>query len=105
MNTNQSENLWIFGPTTCAPQAKILKSIARQIKAKGIVSEHELRIARRTGMVAVEPTSARLGFNDEVIFHSMSRLQLPRPTPSWSGQGAHAKAEDACACPLGGFFR
>ena len=41
MKTNQSECSWALGPTTCAPQPKILKSIARQIKAKGIVSEHE----------------------------------------------------------------
>ncbi|MBA2585519.1 MAG: immune inhibitor A [Chthoniobacterales bacterium] len=89
MKTNQSEYLWALGPTTCAPQPKILKSIARQIKAKGIVSEHELRIARRMGIVSVEPTSARLGFNDGVIY--------PFDEPAAAGARARAMARPGLA--------
>lgn len=64
---NPLDHLHHHGPTSCAPQSSVLKSIRKQITASGALSSHELRIARRMGIVASSPVD-RLGFNDGVIY-------------------------------------
>lgn len=68
MKTKRSAEIYALGPTACAPNPKVIKSITKQIAESGIVSAQELRIARRMGLVATSPVAPRIGFNDGVLF-------------------------------------
>lgn len=68
MNPNTSPEIYALGPTACAPNPKVIKSIAKQIAEQRIVSAQELRIARRMGLVATSPVGPRIGFNDGVLY-------------------------------------
>ena len=60
--------IYVLGPTACAPNPKVIKSITKQIAEHRIVSAQELRIARRMGLVATSPVTPRIGFNDGVLY-------------------------------------
>jgi immune inhibitor A len=77
MNSKTYPTPYDLGPSICAPHPKVLKDIAKQIERHNIVSAHELRIARRMGLVATTPV-ARLGFNDGIIYP----FQQTRPGPA-----------------------
>ena len=68
MKTKQFTQLHAAGPTACAPSPKVIKSINKQIADNKIVSGHELRIARRMGLVVTSPVGPRIGFNDGVLY-------------------------------------
>jgi len=68
MNPNTSPEIYALGPTACAPNPKVIKSITEQIAKNRIVSAQELRIAQRMGLVATSPVGARIGFNDGVLY-------------------------------------
>lgn len=67
MNSTTCSRLHALGPSVCMPHPKVLKKIAKEIDAEGLVSAHELRIARHMGLMATTPIT-RLGFNDGIIF-------------------------------------
>jgi len=55
------------GPTACVAHPKVMKSIARELKAARAVSPHEVRLA---SAMSLAPAGLRttLGFNDGVIY-------------------------------------
>lgn len=67
MKSKTCPDLYALGPSVCAPHPIVLKKIAKEMHAEGIVSAHELRVARRMGIVATTPITP-LGFNDGIIF-------------------------------------
>ena len=67
MKSKTYSRLHALGPSVCAPHPKVLRKIAKEIDAEGIVSAHELRVARHMGIMATTPIT-RLGFNDGIIF-------------------------------------
>lgn len=66
-----------MGPTVCAPHPKVLTKIAKEIDAEHLHSAHELRVARRMGIMATTPVT-RLGFNDGIIFPFEQEAGAPR---------------------------
>ena len=91
MKTNRSTEIYALGPTACAPNPKVIKSITKQIKENRIVSVQELRIARRMGLVATSPVASRIGFNDGVLY--------PYDEASGAPAGAMRSARAALAAP------
>src|SRR5258705_6580148 len=55
------------GPTACVANPKVMKNIARELKAAKAVSPHEVRLA---SAMSLAPAGLRttLGFNDGVIY-------------------------------------
>ncbi len=68
MKPKRSNEIYALGPTACAPNPKVIKSITKQIAENSLVSTQELRIARRMGLVATSPVAPRIGFNDGVLY-------------------------------------
>lgn len=81
------------GPTACAAHPLVIRNIAQQIRRSGAVSGHELRVARRMGMVAAQPIS-RLGFNDGLIY------PFDPPLPGLTPAGPTGVAARAAGSPL-----
>ena len=91
MKPSTSTHIYALGPTACAPNPKVIKSITKQIAENGIVSSQELRIARRMGLVATSPVAPRIGFNDGVLY--------PYDEASGAPAGAMRSARAALAAP------
>jgi len=77
MESKDSNYLHHVAPSICAPNPEVLKNIVEQMHEYGIISAHELRIARRMGII---PTSAvdRLGFNDGIVYPYAEIMGAPR---------------------------
>ncbi len=55
------------GPTACIAHPKVIKNIASQISANGVLSTADARIATLAGMLNI-PAVAKTGFNDGMIY-------------------------------------
>lgn len=67
MNTHLSFGSYDDGPSVCAPNPKVSKSIKKELIAARAVSAHEARVASMMGLAPAGTTNA-LGFNDGIIY-------------------------------------
>src|SRR5258708_2734170 len=79
------------GPTACIAHPKVLKNIASQISANGILSTADAPIATLAGMLNI-PAVGRTGFNDGMIY--------PRADPAGPALAALAGRRPAARVSL-----
>ncbi|MCA9224706.1 MAG: M6 family metalloprotease domain-containing protein, partial [Planctomycetales bacterium] len=76
-----------FGPTTCCPTPKVIKSIKQQIRANHALSRGDIRLATAMGLVASDSVRP-LGFNDGLVYPVEAGPQLMSATRGRSPMSA-----------------